>query len=191
MCFFRYRLARNKAFKLENIESGFRRAGLCPLLTADAWLEAYGEEHNIEMKTTMFDLMQKRHKQVQQFPPTPSINSLDLAIYEPKERNVLPTPSVHSKKKKKPRLSIIGEKFCEAKILNLPSRRKRLTDEELRRKAAHEAIRERRRKTAVRRELKKKVSCHLLSTPKFHVDKYVLSSQIMVVHSVAYFKKVL
>ena len=102
--FLRYSMARDRAITQENIESGFRKAGLCPLLTADAWLEAYGEEHNIVMNTTPFEFITKRQNQIRECPPTPSIDALDLHNYVPKSRNALPVPILHRKKKKKTKI---------------------------------------------------------------------------------------
>jgi hypothetical protein len=153
----RYRLARDRAFTSTNIASGFRAAGLYPLATADAWLEAYGEDHNIEMSTKPLEFIERRQNNVDRHPPSQNIDALNLQQYRPKKRK-LPMPFLHSKVKKKPRLSIIGEKLSHAKILNLPPRLKALSDEQMKRKNAHEIILKKREERAERKVVKKKVT---------------------------------
>ena len=55
-------------------------------------------------------------------------------------------------------MSIIGEKLSHAKILNLPPRLKALSDEQMKRKNAHEIILKKREERAERKVVKKKVT---------------------------------
>jgi hypothetical protein len=142
--------------KSKNISSGFRAAGLYLLATADSWLEAYGEQHNIEMSTTGLEFIQNRQNIVENHPPSNTVDALNLQLYRPTKRK-LPLPSLHQPKKKKPRLSIIGENLSHAKILNLPARMKKLFGEQKKRREVHKQILKRKKEKEERREENKKV----------------------------------
>ena len=135
-------MARREAMTTKNIISGFRCCGLDPLLTATQWLDAYGERHKIKMTSTPLEMLEERVTQAEKAMKSDRwLDALDLAIHRPQiDKYTLPIPSIHKKHRRPPRVNIIGERLGAPKILTLPSRIVKLTQEEKRRKANHEII---------------------------------------------------
>ena len=124
---FLMRLASDRATSHGNIASGFQYTGFHPLLDADEWFEKYGESAKIVWNRKKTKLRRKSAiEKVEDgdLKLTSRVHLLDLAGLPPnfvprsKKPKPLPLPPVHQTVRKKPRRSILGEKFGDAHIAN-------------------------------------------------------------------------
>ena len=113
-----YHQVSKTALSVNNIKSGFRKAGLYPLLSADQWLYGYGEDCGIKIaKRVTSAVDQKLYSRS-------SIDVLQSLNLSPRKRRlsrVLYRPPRHTKRlRTSPRKNKIDEPVNAAKLLNVP-----------------------------------------------------------------------